>query len=212
MALWDFVKSIASDLVEQAEKDVERKRRQVERKARTTPEYQPGKKGNKVAIIVSAPGSAEEKAGHPLAGQSRKPVERLLKKAHERDPQKFPSDDLNDVRVINVTKEVHHKNKTGDTEGRDRDNQSSENLKRVGGKLRGMETVFMLGNKPQKVGEKVIDKNQEVFAGRHPSPQALNNPKTGGYKSNKKTASERAEDRLDQFADDVLGKKGKKTK
>ena len=211
MALWDFVKSIASDLVEQAEKDVERKRRKVERKARTTPEYQPGKKGNKVAIVVSAPGRAEEKAGHPLAGQCRKPVERLLKKAHERDPKKFPSDDLNDLRVINITPEPHYKKKTGDTEGRDRDNLSPENLKRVGGKLRGMEMIIPLGNKPQKVVKKVIEKaksNQEVLPGRHPSAQSLNR----GCKSNKKTASERAEHRMDQFADDVLGKKGRKKK
>jgi hypothetical protein len=215
MGFWDFVKDAASSFVEQAKKDAERTRREVERRARTTPDYQPGKKGNKVAIVVSAGGRPEERDGHPLAGQSRKPVKKLLEKAHDKDPKKFPSKDLNDVRIINVSKEVHYKKKTGDTEGRDSDNLSPANLKRVGAKLRGMETVIPLGNKPQKVVQAIVTKNKsipEVLPGRHPSAQSLNNPKTGGYKSNKKTASERAEDRMDQFADDVLSNRRKRGK
>ncbi len=179
---------------------------EMKTKDRTTPDYQPGKNGNKVAIVLSAPGSTEEQAGHPLAGKSRLPVEKLIKKGHDTYPKRFPSANLNDLRIINVSKDVHYKKKTGDTEGLDRDNLSLNNLKRVSEKLLGMETIIPLGNKAQNVINKIECPNKVILPGRHPSNQSLNNTKTGGYKSDKETVVERVEDRIEQFSDAILEK------
>jgi len=106
MGIWDIVKGIAEGMVESANKEVERKQKQLQRDERQreiSADYQQGKPNIKTTIVLSAPGQAEEKAGRPAAGQTGKNINRVLEEAHKRDPKRFPSASKDDYQIVNAS-------------------------------------------------------------------------------------------------------------
>lgn len=165
----------------------------------TTAAYRKGdKKDNKTTIVLSAPGQAEEKAGRPAAGQTGKTLQTAIKKMHQKDPSRFPSERLDDYTIVNAVEDVHYRSKTGRTEGKESEIINSKNMERINSLLNGSENIVALGDKAQLAVEKSNAK-ATVFKGNHPSMQALNKK----YKSNKNNASERNEDRVTSWVNDL---------
>lgn len=213
MGFWDKVFEVAGEIFEKAKERAETQHRRLEqeatrrkRSAKATPAYQPGKKGNKTAIILSAPGSAEEKAGRPASGQTGKTLNKFLEQAHKKDPKRFPSTKKDDYTIVNASDEVHYKKKTGRTEAKDKDILDKANVGRVSKAIKTKDTVVALGGKAGKVAAKAAA-GKEVLKGDHPSMQSMNRQ----YKSSKTTPKARAEERVKKYTEDVL-KTGKKKK
>ena len=82
-------------------------------KLKTTPVYQPGKRGVPTMIVLSTPGKAEEVYGYPAAGRSGATLNGALEYLHERDPKRFPSISKSDYPILNVVTDVHYRCKTG---------------------------------------------------------------------------------------------------
>ena len=64
--------------------------------------YQQGRDNIDTAIVLSAPGRHEEKAGKPAAGKTGKTLNQALRALNKADPTSFPSDDKDDYRIINA--------------------------------------------------------------------------------------------------------------
>lgn len=202
MSFFDKLFSFASAFSEAAE----RAQKQQERKMSKSSSYQKGRSNNKTTIVLSAPGQAEEEAGRPAAGQTGKNINGMLKAANKKDPKTFPSANKDDYTITQASSKVEYKSKTGRTEASSREINDPTNLRKVKDNLKGAKTVVALGSKANEAVKKAGFRG-EIISGSHPSNQNLNR----NFQSNKETPSERHDDRLDQYTNELL-KARKKTK
>jgi len=166
----------------------------------TTPAFRQGDDPSiKTVILLSAPGKFEEKAGRPAAGETGKTLQSIIKKLHAKDPQSFPSSRLDDYTIANADETIHYKAKTGRTEATKKEINDPANIERIQGILKNQKTVIALGKNAQNVVQ-ASKFDGKVLTAPHPSKQALNRQ----YKSDKGTASERNEDRISQWFNDLL--------
>jgi len=166
---------------------------------KTTPAYRKGNKNNKTTIVLSAPGQAEEKANRPAAGQTGKTLQSAIKQLHKKDPSKFPSDKLDDYTIVNAVEDVHYKGKTGRTEGKNSEVLKPKNMSRINDTLKSSKNIVALGDKAQLAVDNSSAKGT-VFKGNHPSMQSLNKK----YGSDKSNASERSEERVKSWVNDLV--------
>ncbi len=165
-----------------------------------SPAYRPGDNpAVRTTIVLSAPGNAEARAGRPAAGQTGKNLQLAIEELSRRNPQRFPSDKLDDYTLINAVPAIHSANTTGRTEGRDDEIKKPENIRRLQKVINGADCVVALGKKAE-TAVTAAGYNGPVFKSLHPSMQAINRQ----YKSKKKTPKARNRDRIQQWARDVL--------
>lgn len=188
MGLLDRLHRMASKAVENAERKAQH----------TRPDFQPGKRGNKTAIMLSAPGQAEENAGRPAAGQTGKNLDGMLAEAHKRDPKRFPSPKRDDYTIVNAHPKAEYASKTGRTEASRAEIHEKKNQRRLKRALRHKDTVVALGKRAEE-GVKAAGYKGKVVRGSHPSNSNLNRK----YKSDAETPSDRHKDRLKQQANDL---------
>lgn len=168
-------------------------------KDQTSPAFRPGSPHNKTTIILSAPGQCEETAGRPAAGQTGKTLQSAMNEWHKKDPEKFPSSNLDDYTIVNAVADVHYKGKTGRTEGSEQEIRNPKNVERLKKALNNSDTVVALGEKAQLAAH-VAEFNGKTYSSGHPSMQSLNKR----YKSDANTPTDRSSERIKQWAGDVL--------
>lgn len=159
--------------------------------------YQHGR--NNVCIVLSAPGRAEADIGRPAAGQTGKTLQIALQKLHERYPEQFVSDKIEDYRITNsVSKPIYHA-LSEKTEAKVSEIKNTQNIQRLQSELEGVDVVLALGDKAQLAIE-AAGYTGEVLKASHPSFTALN----AMFKSDKVTPQERTLDRIDQWVDSII--------
>jgi len=166
----------------------------------TSPAFRKGNDSNiKTIIILSAPGQAEEKAGRPAAGQTGITLQGAIEFWHNALPNEFPSSNLDDYTIVNAVEDIHYKAKTGRTEGTNKEVCNKDNMARVNAVIADAEYIVALGYKAKLTVSKSVFKGK-IYAGAHPSMNALNTK----YSSKKQTPRERSSDRINQWAGDIL--------
>lgn len=165
----------------------------------TTPAFRLGdRKDINTAIILSAPGKAEEDANRPAAGQTNKTLSIALIQFHAQDPIRYPSTILDDYTIINSVDKVYYKSKNGRTEAKVSEVKFPKNIQRVSNLLANIKTVLALGKNAQLI---IVESKFKgtIFRANHPSLQALNSK----YKSNELTPNGRNTDRIFQWVSSV---------
>jgi len=200
MSFWDKLGKAAEKVWLRAEENAARRQQQEARmlhERRDSPSYQHGRDDIKTAIVLSAPGSHEERAGRPAAGQTGRTLNRTLKALHEADPKRFPSASKDDYRIVNASDEIHYKRKTGRTEARGSSLDAPANKARLRDSLKGKSTIVALGSKAQATLASAGVK--ATHTGSHPSMQNINR----NYAAKGRTGAERSEERISKFAAEV---------
>ncbi|MBF8766304.1 hypothetical protein IR009_13845 [Pseudomonas putida] len=168
-----------------------------------TPAFRKGDKpGIKTTIILSAPGQREKAAKRPAAGQTGKTLQAAIGVWHRADPVRFPSDQLDDYTIMNSVSKVHYMELTRTTEGTEAEVREPQNLERIRRELSDSTTVVALGKKAQ-LAIRESGFSGTMYTASHPSLRSLNIT----YKSDKSTPSEKSQDRIGQWAADVLKNK-----
>lgn len=165
-------------------------------KSTSSAHYNPGRRDIKVGFVLSAPGSKEEKAGRPAAGNTGENLEEMLQRWHKTRPDLFISTKRYDYRITNASQTVEYKKKTGRTEASDHEVNMPENIERIMEELAGCEFVICLGAKARKVKSSLVAKGfpGTIASGIHPGWQAIN----------RKYPKLKKDDRIAQAADEVL--------
>ena len=169
----------------------------------STPAYRQGDDLSiRTIILLSAPGSKEEEANRPAAGETGKTLQTSLEILHEKDAGNFPSSRLNDYTIANAVEEIHYMNKTGRTEGTDEEVREPENIERIKSIIKYSKVVVALGDKSY-LAIKSANYEGIVYKAKHPSLQSLNRY----YKSDKGSPNRRKKDRISQWVDDLMRSK-----
>jgi len=169
----------------------------------SSPAYRQGDNLNiKTIILLSAPGEKEERVRRPAAGETGKALQTALGKLHEKDSDTFPSTKLEDYTIANAVEKILYKNKTGRTEGTDKEILDIRNIERIKSILSNSKAVIALGSKAY-LAINTANYKGIVFTANHPSLQSLNSK----YKSEKTTSKGRNKDRISQWADDLMKSK-----
>lgn len=160
------------------------------------------RKGNRPAIrtiiVLAAAGRLEEHARRPAAGQTGVTLKIALRAWNRLDPVRFPSLDLDDYTIVNAVEDVHYKRKTGRTEGTEAEICTERNLLRMRDILTSYDYIAAFGESARTAVE-AAGFNASC-SGSHPSMQSMNRR----YKSLEKTAAARREDRISQWAKEVI--------
>ncbi len=164
-----------------------------------SPAYQHGRDDARLGIVLSAPGRAEEKAGHPAAGQTGRTLDATLVELNRLDPRTFPYRSRLDCRVVNASPDIHYVARTGSSEATDADILTPANLARLARALDGLETVLALGRKAD-LAVRRCGFAGTVLTAFHPSMQAINRV----YQVSGETPAARNAERVALYARDIL--------
>lgn len=169
-----------------------------------SPAYQHGRADARLGIVLSAPGQAEEKAGHPAAGQTGRTLDAVLAELNRLEPALFPFSTRLAYRVVNASPDIHYMAKTRSTEAADADLLTPENRDRLARALAGLEAVLALGRKAE-LAVAACGFRGTVLAAFHPSMQAINRK----YQVAGETPAARNGQRVALYARDILASRGR---
>ncbi len=155
--------------------------------------YNKGKDYIKTAIILSCPGSAEEKKGYPVANKTGTNLDILLSVLNEKYPNDFPSIDRYDYTITNSTDKVHSPEKDEKSEANDSEILDKKNLKRLKEEIKNCNVLLILGDKA-KLAINNIEYIGKIYFWNHSSLSLLIEIKK--YKSNEIDSKKRNKSRI----------------
>lgn len=171
---------------------------------------QEGKKDNKTVIVLSAPGSLEEKNGAPAQGETGKNLAQLVKIGFEKNKELFPSPDLKDYMIINASEHVHYMSKTGDTEATKKELFDKENLERLSRQTKDKNSILCFGDKATDAINNIADDSKNIYSFDHPSNQKLNRKYKNDMFDDSLTPSDRHKKRVELWAEESINNINKK--
>lgn len=165
---------------------------------------QKGQEDNKTVIVLSAPGSLEEKNGAPAQGETGKNLSEFVKAGHKKNKNIFPSPNLKDYTIINASEHVHYKSKTGDTEAKKAELYDEDNINRLKQQTKNMNNILCFGDKATDVMTSINSDQKNLYSFDHPSNQKLNRKYKNDMFDDDLTPKERQQIRVELWAEDSL--------
>jgi len=170
---------------------------------------------NRVAFVFSVPGRHERDAKKPLSGRAGRNLDVALKRLNDHAPDDFHSIDRYRYRITNSFDEpIFREISNGKSEPSSAQVLSHRNVRRIIGELENMEVVILAGKKSQRLSEEKAfmrwaeTSGVSVILHWHTGDQALVSKYSDCGKA--KEASERQDERIHQWADELLEKYKKK--
>ncbi len=167
-----------------------------------SPAFQPGSPDNDTVLVLAAPGRDEAAAGRPAAGRTGVVLGELLSRLHRMDTVSFPSASRLDYRIVNAVATIMHGARSLPTKRQIREAENVERLKR---QLAGAGALVAFG--PHAMTAILDACEQPTFCSGYSGLQGVNQLPVEMVG----TGLENTRQRLDLFASQLLGSRGRCT-
>lgn len=169
----------------------------------TTPAYHPGPLGVRTAFVLAVPGSKEQDAQCPAAGDTGNNLDRVLLHLHRHDPAAFPSTHRYYYRIANAWETIMF----GDDSIPDLTEVCKpDNVARLAEQLEGIATIVAL-SASAIAGVEGASIHPTYSHPVHPGMRGLNNYYRG-LGNDKEGRQRRVEERCQRYTEEVIASQG----